>query len=284
MSQVGIVTDSTNCLPPEVLKEYGIRVGPVVLNINEKSYRDQVDITPPEFWDMFPTLEKLPTTSGVNTGDFLAHFKELARDTDSIACIAISDALSVTCSSAVRAIEILKEENPGVKVELVDSLNTAGALGLMVLEAARAARAGKDLAEVVRVAKDMIPKVKFIAALDTLKYLIKGGRAPKAAVVANLMHLKPFIGMTNQSGKVESLGVAMGNQKALLRLVDMVKKYADTSKPVQLVVHHAGDVATGEKLKQMVTSQIDCAEAYVTEITPVMACHTGPMTGLSFYS
>jgi fatty acid kinase fatty acid binding subunit len=284
MSQVGVVTDSTNCLPPEVLKEYGIRVGPVVLNIAGKSYRDQVDMTTAEFWEVFPTLEKLPTTSGVNPADFLAHFQELAKTTDSIVCVTLSKGLSVTYDAAVQAREMLRKENSRVTVEIIDSLTCVGAEGLMVLEAARAARAGKNLAEVAQVVKDMIPKVKFIAALDTLKYLIKGGRAPKAAMVANLMHLKPFIGLTNQSGKVESLGVAMGNQKALLRMVDMVKRHADTSKPVHLIVHHAVDEATGERLKEMVTSQVECAEAYVSDITPVIACHTGPMTGLSFYA
>ena len=172
MSHVGIVTDSTNCLPPELIREYDIRVGSVVLNINGKSYRDQIDITPAEFYHIFPTLEELPTTSGVIPADFVAHFENLARTTDSIACIVLAKELSVTWQSAMQAREIFLKEHPNVALEIVDTKTAAGATGLIALEAARAARAGKKLAEVVQVTKEMMPKVNFIATLDTLKYLI----------------------------------------------------------------------------------------------------------------
>jgi len=89
MSKVGIVTDSVNCLPAEVIKEYDIRVVPVSLSINGKSYRDQVDITPDEFWKLFPEIKELTTGAGP-LGDFIEAFKGLAQSTDSIFCTFVS--------------------------------------------------------------------------------------------------------------------------------------------------------------------------------------------------
>jgi len=284
MSKVGIVTDSTNCVPPELIKEYDIRVVPLGLIINGKAYRDQVDITPAEFYRIYKDLKEMPTTSTVSPGDLASIFTNLAKSTDSIVCIVVSKALSATYSSAEQAREMVRSEHPGLNIEIIDSKNSTGALGFIVLEAARAAQAGKSLAKVVEVAQDMISRVKFLATMDTLKYLIKGGRAPKTALFGELLQVKPIIGIVSNTGLVSALGRVRTKRKALLKMVDMVKDYIDTSKPVHLMVHYSENIGDGEELREMVTSSYNCTEVYMTELTPVMSCHTGPLMGLAFYS
>ncbi len=94
MSKVGIVTDSISCVPPQLVKEYDIRVIPYHLILEGKDYRDQIDITPAEFWRRFPNLKKLPTTAAMGAGEYASTITELAKSTDSIVCITISRALS----------------------------------------------------------------------------------------------------------------------------------------------------------------------------------------------
>ena len=284
MSKVGIVTDSTNCLPPELIKEYDIRVAPYHLILEGKDYRDQIEITPAEFWQRFSDLKEIPTTGVPGPGELANVFAELAESTDSIVCIDVSRAISAIYESFKAARETVMEEHPHLKIEYVDSKSSVGALGFIVLEAARAAQAGKSLNEVVRIAQDLVPRVKWICALDTLKYLIKGGRAPKTAVIGEFLHIKPIIGFVNGTGLVSSLGKERGKQKALLKLVDMVKDYADISKPLHVMAHFTNRIEEGEELKEMVTSKYNCAEVYITDLTPVMTTHTGPAVGLSFYS
>jgi len=284
MSKVGIVTDSTNCLPPELIKEYDIRVAPYHLILEGKDYRDQIEITPAEFWQRFSDLKEIPTTGVPGPGELANVFAELAESTDSIVCIDVSRAISAIYESFKAARETVMEEHPHLKIEYVDSKSSVGALGFIVLEAARAAQAGKSLNEVVRIAQDLVPRVKWICALDTLKYLIKGGRAPKTAVIGEFLHIKPIIGFVNGTGLVSSLGKERGKQKALLKLVDMVKDYADISKPLHVMAHFTNRIEEGEELKEMVTSKYNCAEVYMTDLTPVMTTHTGPAVGLSFYS
>jgi len=284
MSRVGIVTDSTNCLPPELIKEYDIRVVPIGLIIDGKVYRDQVDITPAEFYRIYKDLKEMPTTSTASPADFADIFSQLAKSTDSIACILLSKGLSAIYGSAEQARETVRSEHPGLNIEIIDSKTAAGTLGFVVLEAARAARAGKSLADVVKVTQDMIPRVKFLATLDTLKYLIKGGRAPKTALVGELLQVKPIIGLVSNTGLADALSRARTKRKALLKIVDMVKDYIDTDKPVHLMVQYSESIEDGEELKNMVTSRYNCTEVYMTELTPVMSCHTGPMVGIAVYS
>ncbi len=283
MSKIGIVTDSINCLPPELIKEYDIRVVPLGLSINGKAYRDQVDITPDEFWRMFPEIKEF-TTGASNLNEFAKVFAELGKSADGVVCIIVSKALSATHEFAVQAREMVKAEHPNLNIEIIDSKTAAGAQGFIVREAARAAQAGKSLEEVIQVIRDMIPRAKFVIAMDTLKYLIKSGRAPKTAVIGELLQVKPIIGMVSGTGLVENLGRARGKRKAMSKLVDMVREYIDTSKPVHLIVHYTDRIEDGEELKEIATSQLNCEEVYLAPYTPVMAGHIGPVVGLSFYS
>ncbi len=284
MSKVAIVTDSTNCLPPEIIEEYGIRVAPYHVIVDGEDYRDQIDITPAEFYQVFPTLKQLPTTSIPSPGEYTSIFTELAKTTASIVCIIISKTLSAAYKAAEEAREIVKAKHPNVNIELIDAKNAAGALGFVVLEAARAARAGKGIAEVIKTAHDLIPRVKFTAAFDTLKYLIKGGRAPKTAIVGEIMQVKPLIGILDDTGLVVSVGKERGKQKALQRLVSLIKEHADISKPLHINVHYSTYIEDARKLSGLIKARYNCAEVYITELTPVMTTHTGPSVALSFYS
>ncbi|MFC1918536.1 DegV family protein [Chloroflexota bacterium] len=285
MPKVSIVTDSTNCLPAELIKEYDVRVVPYHIIMEGKDCRDQVDITPAEFWQRFSSLKELSTTGVPSPAELENIFTELAKNTDSIVCIHISKTLSAILETVNVAKEIVMENHPNLKIDYIDSRNSAGALGFIVLEAARAAKSGKNSADIIKIAQDLVPKVKLMFALDTLKYLIKGGRAPKTAVVGEFLQVKPIISIDSDTGLVTSLGKERGKRKAMLKMVDMVKDYANVSKPLHVIVHYTDCIEDGIELREKITSRYKCTdEVYLTDLTPVMTAHTGPAVGLSFYS
>lgn len=203
MPQVRIVTDSSSCLPEDVLQQNDIHFTPLNLVFGDTIYRDQKEINTVEFWKLFHqasasgTKDKLPTTTAASVGDFRDIFTDLSKTTDSIVCITISSGLSATYDSALQAKELARDELPGVNIEIVDSLTTGGALGLIVLRAARAAAEGKSLEEVTTVAKEMVFRSHFVAMVDTLYYLSRLGRAPKVVAWAgDILKMKPLIGIS----------------------------------------------------------------------------------------
>jgi DegV family protein with EDD domain len=101
MARIGILTDTTNCLPSELIKQYGISVVPVGLVLNGKIYRDQFEIMPAEFWEKFKKLEEMPGTSAPSPGEFEIAFADLSKRADSIICILVSKILSATQESAM---------------------------------------------------------------------------------------------------------------------------------------------------------------------------------------
>jgi DegV family protein with EDD domain len=284
MSKVAIVTDSTSCIPKELLKQYDIRVGPYHIIMEGEDYKDLIDITPAEFWRRFKTLKKLPTTGTLSPGEYMEMFDDLIKHTKDIVVVCISRTLSGAYESSSEAKAIYQEKHPDVNIEIVDSKNSGGALGFTVVTAARAAEEGKTLKEVVQAAVDVVPRAKLLIALDTLKYLIQGGRAPKVAYIGEFLNVKPIIGLISETGLVDSLGKERGKEKAMRKLVEMVKEHADVTKPLHMMVHYTDNIKDGEILKEMVTSTYNCAEIYMTDFTPVMTTHTGPSVALSFYS
>lgn len=283
MPEVAIVTDTIACLPPEVVKEYGITVIPIVLTIDGKSYRDMIDMNNKDFWERFESIKSFGT-SAPSPGDFMAAFKAAGKTSNEIVCTLVSKALSATYQSAVQACSFLKAENPALKVDIVDSRTAIGAEGFVVLEGARAARAGKSKAEVIETMQDMIKKVRWINGMETTKYIIKIGRAPKTVPTEIFAQLKPMIAQLHNTGVVEDIGVARSKEECFQKIVDTIGQYADPGKPLHVNVHYTDNIENGHKLTEMIKAKYQVAELFLTPYSAVLCGTTGPCNAVSFYS
>jgi DegV family protein with EDD domain len=290
MSKVKIVTDSTNCLPKDFIREYDIRIAPSSLTVDKKNYRDEVDITPEQLWQILPTLDKLPPLSGPGPGEFLPHFDDLAAQTGEVLVIGMSRAFSVTCLSAERARELAQESHPALKIEILDSKSSMGALGFIVLKAARAAEQGKSLAEVAQVAVEMIPRVKHYTGMHSLTYLSHSGRLPKSMCVGGVaagdtsLATKTVITVNRGSGQIELVGKFPDQLAAMEAMISGARQHLDPARPAHFMVHYSVSPEEADDLKKMVQDNFSCADLFVTRCTAVMTCATGPQFGISFYS
>lgn len=282
MDKVAVITDSSACVPQEVVEKYGIHILPLILIFEDRSYRDGVDITSREFYELLKKSKKLPTTSSPSPGEYLEAFRELSKQFSGILCITHPPHLGMGFSSATKAKEMAEETMPGVGINILPSRSPAIAEGFIAQAAAQSAASGHDLAEVTREAQDMMDKVQAICLLDTLYYLAKGGRIPKAAAWAgSLFKIKPILDAT---GDVRLMERCRTREKALHKLLDIMKKRTD-GKPVCVNLMHANVPEEADRLKTEILSGFDCREFYVTDFTPVIGTHTGPGSiGLSFYA
>jgi len=282
MGNVAVVTDSSACVPKEVVKQYGIHILPLILIFEDRSYRDGVDISAQEFYELLKKAKKIPTTSSPSPGEYLEVFREAARQASSILCITLPPNLSMAFDSATQAREMAREALPRINISVFPSHSPALAQGFIAQAAAQAAAAGKDLSQVAQAAQDMMNKVNAIAMLDTLYYLAKGGRIPKAAAWAgSLFKIKPILDAT---GEVRLLERCRTRKRAIQRLLYIMRQRSG-GKPICVNLMHAGVPEEAERLKANILSQFDCLEFYVTDFTPVVGTHTGPGTiGLSFYT
>ena len=267
---VRIVTDSTSDIDAETARGLGIVVVPQIVHFGTRSFKDNVTITPDEFYEMLAAARELPTTSQASPGRFKDVYDELARDADGIVSIHISSKLSGTCNSARQgALATLA----GCPVEVIDSGQASMGLGLAVLAAAEAAIRGAGQPEVVSTARSAVRRAQCLCLFETLEYLQKGGRIGKAqALLGSLLKIKPMIIV--RDGEVHPLGMARTFPRALARMEETVRGFAPLE---SLAVMHsttpevASEVAHG--LRPLLPEGV---EPYIARFGPALGVYAGP--------
>jgi len=286
MAKIGVVVDSGVSIPEELIDEYGIEVVPLVTVFGDKIYRDRIDLkTPSELFQLIDKSDEFPTTSAPSPTDYLERYRRLSQKVDSIFYVSMSSKLSVSFNSATMAKEMAENQLPDINIEVFDSMTTVGAAGFVALAAARAGASGKDMAQVVEVAKEVRSKVTMIFIMDTLSYLAKSGRIGKAAaLMGNMLSIKPIVEIPTSSGRVEPVTRVRTKPKALKQLLEIVKQRVGTENPIHIMVEHTAVPEEAARLKEIVSAQFNCAELLLCEFNPTGAVTIGPGNlGLSFY-
>jgi DegV family protein with EDD domain len=284
--RVAIVADSTACLTKEQVEQYGITIAPIPISFQGKIYRDWVDITPSEAYQLFLKDPESFKTAGASPGIFLEAYREASKQAKNILCVTLSAKLSGAYDAAKQAIEEVKKELPQLSVEVVDSKTVTASEGLVALAGARAAEMGKSLAEVVKVAEEMRERVIFLALVDTIRHVYRTGRIPKiAAVAGSMLSIKPILAISPKtSGVVHFIGAVRSRERGIDKMLKIMRSRVE-QRPVHVAVMHAYAPDEAEKLKERVSAEFNCAELWVTEFSPVMGYATGTGTlGLAFYS
>ncbi|MCX6011690.1 MAG: DegV family protein [Chloroflexi bacterium] len=282
MQKVAVITDSIACLTRELVEQYGIRIAPINLYFGDKTYRDWVDITPDEAYELFLKDPDAFKASGSNPPEWMEACRAASRETDSVVCITLSSKLSVVYNSVLDIKKRLQDEIPGLSIEVVDSQTVTAAEGFVTLAAARAAKEGKSLPEVVRAAEEVRDRVALVAFLDTIRHVYRTGRIPKiAALAGSVLSIRPVL--TVSEGVVRFIGAVRSRERGINRMLKTIKDRVGQS-PVHVAVMHAFAQEEGEKLKERIASEFNCVELWLTGFSPVMGYATGTGTlGLAFY-
>jgi DegV family protein with EDD domain len=261
---VRVVTDSNCDLPPELVARYNILVVPSVLILDGQSFRDGPDLSRAEFYRRLPHLNPLPTTAAPAAGEFEAAFR--ACGTADIVAVLVAARFSAICNAAR-----LGAEPFGPQVTIVDSQQVSMGLGWQVLAAAEAAAAGGAAGEVLAAVHAMQPRVGVVAALDTIEYQRRGGRASLvSAVLGSLLQIKPLLEV--RAAQVATLAKVRTRRAALERLAARVRSLAPIER---LAVLHT---AAPDDARALADSLADLTSAapLLVEATAVIGTHVGP--------
>ncbi len=280
--QVAVVTDSIACIPKELRERYQIGIIPLNFYANGNIYRDGIDVTPSEAYELFLKDPDTFKTSGASIGSCLEAFRSSAEQGKDILSVTLSSKLSAIYSNAEVAGKQVQEEFPGVSVVVLDSTTAAAAEGLVALAASKAAKNGSNLADVISIAKQVRGKVSIVAYMDTVRYIYRSGRIPRIASVAgSMLKIKPIF--TFSAGVPRFMGAVRSKKIGIERLIEeMHEKVGNSLAHVSVMHVYAEDEAVN--LKKRVSNEFNCAELWLTEFSPLMgyACGTGTL-GLAFY-
>ncbi|MFP4321299.1 MAG: DegV family protein [Anaerolineales bacterium] len=250
-----------------------IHVVPQNFTLDGKNYRSGVDVQIADFYPMLANAEGFPTTAQPAPGEFATVYRQLAETNPNILSIHISSGLSGTLNAAIEGAKLV----PEAKVTIFDTKNLSAAQGWMVLAAARAAKAGWPLGRIEEKLAAIRDASLTLFTLDTLQYLIHGGRISHLrGLLANVLDIKPIIGVEGEEGVYGQWGRARTIKKAIDKLVSVAADRMEAGQPMRIQVVHGDVPQYAEALKKTAEYQFESQFLPNVQISPILAAHTGP--------
>lgn len=281
MPRVGIVTDSTCDLGPDALAALDVRMVPLKVLFGDQTFLDWVELQPDAFYEKLAASPQLPKTSQPSPAEFLEVYRQLAEQgCESIVSIHLSGVLSGTLSSALMA----ADDSP-IKVHVIDTKCLSHGLGLIVKSAVAAREEGLDGDAIAAKVMAVSESTRILFVLDTLEYLVKGGRAGKAqGLAAAVLNIKPVL-TVNHEGIIEPYKKVKGRRRALVEMAQAAAAFAAEHGPLRAAVLHGclDDEGAG-LIAEIEATGADIEIVSAGPIGSVIGTYAGPQAlGLAYH-
>ncbi len=275
VSKIILSADSTCDLDDKLKERYHVNYFPLHIILEDKDYRDNIDITPEEIYQKYYDQKILPKTAAVNAAEYIEHFRPWVDAGYEVIHINLGHALSSVYQNCCLAAEEIGH------VHVIDSCNLSTGTGLLVVEAGKMIEQGFDAETIAKTLREKAAKCHASFVLDTLTFLHAGGRCSSvAALGANVLKLKPCIQVDNHEG---SMGVGKKYRgsldKALEKYVkDELARHSDIDQSLLFITHSGIDQSYIDLVKQTVNETIKFDEIHVTKASCTISSHCGPNT------
>jgi DegV family protein with EDD domain len=274
---VTIMTDSTSDLGPDIAAEFKLAVIPLLVTIGGKVYKDGLEVTQKDLFELVRVHEELPKTAAPSVGEFTSFFDIPGY----VVFICISSKLSATYQNA----RLAAESFPRGKVRVVDSLNLSTGIGLQVLKAADLARKDASAEKIEEELLKARPKVRTSFVIDTMEYLYKGGRCTALqAIAGSVLKIHPVIEVQGDGSLGVKSKVRGTLQKGMQFLLDDFEAHlTEVDRERVFVTHTCTDEADVQFLADGVRQLASPKEVRITRAGSVISSHCGPNTAGILY-
>jgi DegV family protein with EDD domain len=275
MDKIKIITDSTCDLPSDIVEKYNIEVLPLLVNVNEKSYIDGIDITLSKLLKIIKEDNIFPTTSQVNPQRFTQCYEKYLKEGYKIISIHLSSKMSGTYQSACIAKEALQSDD----IIVIDSQNVTAGLGLLVMKACKLRDMGLAPKVITEAIIETVPHVKSALVFESLDNLVKGGRLSKAAgVIGGILNIKPILAV--KDGEMAVIDKVRGTKKAINTVLDYMESAGIKEGETSFLLYVDNEDIIGTLRAKLSEKSLDFVEG---EVGSVVGVHAGPNAGGVFF-
>ncbi|WP_119326297.1 DegV family protein [Companilactobacillus musae] len=272
--KIAIVTDSTSYLPQEIVDKYNITVVPIEVVFNTKTYREDIDITTSQFYDLLQESPELPSTAQPSIGEMMNIYDKLAKEGyDTV----ISIHLASTISGFVNNLKSAAQTIDNINVVVYDSQITVRLMGYLAQEAARMAQENKPLDDIIARLDTLRDSIGESFVVDDLKNLVKGGRLSNtSAVIGTVLNIKPLLEFDNDSHKIVAYDKVRSMKKAKLKAEEKLAIAMDqATHPLRLLVIDADDPKAGDRWAGELHEKYPHVTLDRSYFGPVIGAHLG---------
>lgn len=269
---IKILCDSMCDIPEEILKKDFLEMIPLTININGKEYKDGIDFTKVEFYDVLESNKILPKTSQVTYIQFKEAFEKYVKEGYDIICLTGSSKTSGTYQSATMA----KNDVDG-NIYIFDTLFLSLGSGQYVIKACELVeKSNLSASEIVDELENIRESVNLFFVPFTLDYLKDSGRLPSVvSFVGNMLNIKPIC--TMEDGKNKIVTKVRGSRQVASKLVDMILEVNGNDLESKIItIGYGSNKSDFEKLKEEVAKRIKAKKIFITRGGSCICAHTGP--------
>jgi DegV family protein with EDD domain len=278
MQSVAIVTDTTHYLPRALADSQGIHQVSLYVGWDgdgsDVGLQRESELTSfDEFYARLSSARELPTTSQPSIGDFLAVWEPLLDAGSDIVSVHLAGGISGTFEAARQAHALLAERGLGERVEVIDSETACGGMGMLLLAAGAAARAGAGKDDVAARVRETRRALKIWFCIDTLEYLRRGGRIGRAqAWLGGTLKIKPILSLEYEITPVERVRTA---GRAFERMVQYMHELREAGSDAW-VVQHIQATEQAQRLIERGREIYGSEPLFTSEVGPVIGTYVGP--------
>lgn len=273
---IKLVVDATCELSVEEAKQMGVVLIPMKISFEDKDYLAGLNLTMEEFYSKLASSKNLPHTTQINADDYISVIKPLLDAGDDVFVMSISHGLS-GCFNSLR---LASEELNTPHLEIFDTETFTIAYQALVEQAVKFIKEGVTLSELKEKMNNLKPRVKLLAIIDNVKYLVKGGRLSRLkGMLVSALKIKPIISIIHN--RLEVIGKAIGFEsakKALMKLIGKVDKSMDV---------YYGDSCAPEKAESLKTTLVENMGLKFKkrgQVGPIIGTHGGPgCVGIAYF-
>jgi DegV family protein with EDD domain len=276
MSNVLIITDTVAGIPRELAQKYNIKIIPAaIIRFRDETFIEGETLSITEAYNLIKKDPDSFSTSALTPGYLKEMYTEALAKSKDIIHLTLSGELSAGYKVASLAAANLVEEVKNARISVIDTKAVASIQGLLVLDIARAAAAGKSMDQLL----EMIPVIRKqtygVMMLDTLRYVYRTGRMSKmGSRIASLFNIKPINELTFE-GKVELWDKVRDREKGYQKLIDYINEKSDT-KSLHFMVMHAAAPEMADRFVELLKENFTCLSVTISEYSPVMGYGAGP--------
>ncbi|MEH7247715.1 DegV family protein [Neobacillus niacini] len=267
--KTAVIVDSTAYIPKEIRDEWNIHMIPLNVIFGDEAYREEIDLTAAEFYQLVKEKE-LPTTSQPVIGQFVELFERLSKEYESVICVHLSSGISGTYAGSITASTMVENIN----VYPFDSELSCMPQGFYAVEAAKMALNGEEAVKIMERLEELKKTARAYFMVDDLSHLQRGGRLSSAqAIIGSLLQVKPLLHFENKV--IVPFEKIRTRKKAMKRIADLLGEDAASGENYQAVIIHANREDEAVEWKSDLASLNPNVEFSISYFGPVIGTHLG---------
>ncbi|MCB0833916.1 MAG: DegV family EDD domain-containing protein, partial [Bacteroidetes bacterium] len=273
VQQTAIAVDSCVDLPLEYIRRNHIHVIPLNVHFGDQVYIDRLTLTPKKFYEKLMSLPDHPKSSQPTPQKFKESYERLLSIYPQVLSLHLSSKLSGTFQGATT----MARQIAGDKIFTFDTQSASVGAGLMVKEIEPMIRANEPIEKIMAHLDYCKKEIALFISVQTMDYLIKGGRVSKArGAIAKALNIKPILGVVD--GVVVPVAKAFGHSNALRKVMELVKQRTHGRKNPRFGIAHANSIGIADWYANEISKyyEIDRESILITDVSTVIATHAGP--------